>query len=145
MYRFPNLEPVCCSMSGSNCCFLTCIQISQEAGKMVWYSHLLKNFPEFVVVHRVKAFGLVNKAEVDAFMELFSFFNDPMNVGNLISGSFSSSKPNLFFWKFLVHILLKPYPKWTWPSDNSLVATCKSDRTLSFSRSEQQWFTSGFC
>ena len=66
-YSFPNLEPVCCSMSSSNSCFLTCIQISQEAGQVVWYSHLLKNFPQFVAIHRVKGFGIVNKAEVDVF------------------------------------------------------------------------------
>ena len=67
MYSFPNLESVSCSMSSSNGCFLTCIQISQEAGKVVWYSHLFKNFPQFVVIHTVKGFGLVNKAEVSVF------------------------------------------------------------------------------
>ena len=67
MYSFPNLEPVCCFMSGSNCCFLTCIQISQEAGKVIWYSHLLKNFPQFVVIYTVKGFAISNKAEVDVF------------------------------------------------------------------------------
>ena len=61
------LEPICCSMSGSNCCFLTCIQISQEAGKVVWYSHLLKNFSQFVVIHTVKGFSRVNEAEIDVF------------------------------------------------------------------------------
>jgi len=85
MYSFLNLEPVCCSMSGSNCCFLICIQISQEAGKVVWYSYLLKNFPQFVVIHIVKGFGVINKAEVDVFLEFFCFFYDPMDVGNLIS------------------------------------------------------------
>ena len=80
MYSFPDLEPVCCSMSSSNCCFLTCIQISQEAGKMVWYSHLLKNFPQFVVILTVKGFGIVNKADV--FMKYSCFFHDPMDVGN---------------------------------------------------------------
>ena len=68
MYSFSYLEPVCCSMSSSNCCFLTCIHISQEAGQVVWYSQLFKNFPEFLVVHTVK--GTVNKAEVDVFLEL---------------------------------------------------------------------------
>ena len=72
-------------MSGSNCCFLTCIQISQEAGKVVWYSHLFKNFPQFVVIHTIKGFGLVNKAEVDVFLELTCFLNDPTDVHNLIS------------------------------------------------------------
>ena len=86
MYSFPNLEPVHCSMSSSNCCFLTCIQISLEVGKVVWYSHLLKNIPQFVVIHTVKDFGIVNKAEVNAFLELSCFFDDSMDVGNLISG-----------------------------------------------------------
>ena len=82
---FPNLEPVCCSMSSSNCCFLTCIQISQEAGKVVWCSHLLKNFREFVVIHTVKGFGIASIAEVDTFLELSCFFCDPTDVGHLIS------------------------------------------------------------
>ena len=67
MHSFPDLNPVCCSMSSSNCSFLTCVQISQEAGKVVWYSHLFKNFPQFVVIHTVERFGVVNKAEVDVF------------------------------------------------------------------------------
>ena len=75
---------------------------------MVWYSHLFKNFPEFVVVHTVKGFGIVNKAEVDVFLELSCFFSDPMDVGNLISGSSAFSKSSLTIWKFMVHALLKP-------------------------------------
>ena len=94
-------------MSSSNCCFLTCIQISQEADELVWYSHLFKNFPQFVVVHTVKGFGVVNKAEVDAFLEL-SCFDDPKNVGNLISGSLALGKSSLNIWKFTIHVLLKP-------------------------------------
>ena len=86
MYSFSYLEPVCCSMSSSNCCFLTCIQVSQEAGKVVRYSHLL-NFPQFVVIHTVKGFGTVSKAEIDVFLELSWFFHDPVDVCNLISGS----------------------------------------------------------
>ena len=74
---------------------------------MVWYSHLFKNFPEFVVFHTVKSFGIVSKAEVDAFLELSCFFNDPADVGNLISGSSAFSKTTLNIWKFTVHILLK--------------------------------------
>ena len=70
-FLFPDLELVCFSMSSSNCCFLTCIQISQEEGQVVWYSHLLKNFPQFIVIHTVKSFGIVNKAEVDVSLELF--------------------------------------------------------------------------
>ena len=75
---------------------------------MIWYSHLLKNFPQFVVVHTVKGFGVVNKAEVDAFVELSYFFDDPTDVGNLISGSSAFSKSSLNSWKFLVYVLLKP-------------------------------------
>ena len=73
MYSFPDLELVCCFMSGSNCCFLPCTQISQEAGKVVWYPHLFQNF-QFVVIHAVKGFSLVNEAEVDAFLEVSCFF-----------------------------------------------------------------------
>ena len=108
MYSFPSLEPVHCSMSGSNCCFLTCMQISQEASQVVWYSHPFKNFPQFVVIHTVKGFGGVSKAEVDVFLELSCFFNDPVDVGNLISGSSAFSKSTLNIWKFMVDILLKP-------------------------------------
>ena len=95
-------------MSGSNCCFLTCIQISQEAGKVVWCFHLLKNFPQFVVIHTIKGFGVVNKAEVDVFLEFSCFFYDPMNVNNLISGSSAFSKSSLNIWKFMLQVLLKP-------------------------------------
>src|SRR5574337_444231 len=101
MYSFSYLEPVC-YMSSSNCSFLTCIQISQEVGQVVWYSHLLKNFPWFVVIHTVKGFGVVNKAEVDVFLELSCFFYDPVDVGNLISGSSAFSKSSLNIWKFTV-------------------------------------------
>ena len=107
MYFFLNLKPVHCSMSGSNCCFLSWIQVSQEAGQMVCYSHLFKNFPQFVVVHTVKGFGIVNKAEINVFLELFRFFDDPADVGNLISGSSASSKSSLNIWNFSVHKLLK--------------------------------------
>ena len=75
---------------------------------MVLYSHLLKNFPQFVVIHTVKGFDLVNKAEVDGFLEISCFFNAPVDVGNLISGFFAFSKSSLNIWKFTVHILLKP-------------------------------------
>ena len=108
MYSCPYLESVCCSMSSSNCCFLTCIQISQEAGQVVWYSHLFQNFPQIIVIHTVKGFGIVNKAEIDVFLELSCFFGDPMDVGNLISNFSAFSKPSLNIWKFIVHILLKP-------------------------------------
>ena len=87
MYSFPNLEPVCCSVSGSNCCFLTCIQISQEAGKVMRYSHLFQNFAHFVVIHIVKGFSIVNEAEVDVFLKFPCFFYDPADDGNMISSS----------------------------------------------------------
>ena len=84
------------------------MQISHEAGKVVWYSHLLKNFPQFVVTHTVQGFGVVSEAEVDVFLELSCFFYDPMDVGNLISGSSAFSKTSLNIWKFSFHVLLKP-------------------------------------
>ena len=105
MYSFSYLEPVCCSMSSSNCCFLTCILVSQEAGQVVWYSHFFQNFPWFIVIHTVKSLGIVNKAEIDLFLELSCFFHD---VGNLICGSSAFSKTSLNIWKFTVHLLLKP-------------------------------------
>ena len=108
MYSFPDMELVCCSMPSSNCCFLICIQISQEAGQVFWYFHLFQNFPQFVVIHTVKGFGIVNKAEIDVFLELSCFFDNPMDVGNLISGSSAFSKSSLNIWKSTVHILLKP-------------------------------------
>ena len=95
----------CCSMSSSHCCFLICIQVSQEAGQVVWYSHLS---PQFIVIHIVKGFVIVNKAEIDVFLELSCFFHNPADVGNLISGSSAFSKTNLNIWKFMVHVLLKP-------------------------------------
>ena len=94
-------------MSGSNCCFLTCMQISQDAGKVVWYTHLFQNFPQFVVIHIVKDFSIVSETEVDVFLEFPCFLFDSTNVGNLISGSSTFSKPSLYIWKFSVHILPK--------------------------------------
>ena len=82
-------------MPSSNCCFLTCIQVSQEAGQEVWYSHLFQNFPQFIVIHTVKGFDIVNKAEIDVFVEVSCFFDDPADVGNLISGSSVFSKTSL--------------------------------------------------
>ena len=81
------------------------MQISQEAGQVLWYSHLFKNVPQFVVIHTVKGFGIVNKAEVDFFLEFSCFIDDPMDVGNLISGSSAFSKPSLNIWNFTVHVL----------------------------------------
>ena len=105
---FPDLEPVRCSMSGSNCCFLIFIQISLEAGKVVWYSHLLKNFPQFAVFETVKGFSIDNEAEVNVFLEFSCFFYDPTDVGSLIFGSSAFSKSSLNIWNFSVHILMKP-------------------------------------
>ena len=93
-------------MSGSNCFFLTYIQVSQEAGKVVWYSYLFKNFWQFVVIHTVKGFGILNEADV--FLEFSCFFYDPTDVDNLISGSSAFSTSSWNNWKFLVHELLKP-------------------------------------
>ena len=95
-------------MSGSNCCFVTCIQVSQETGKVVWYSHLFKNFPQVVVIHTVKGCSVVNEEEVDVLLEFSCFFYDPTDVGNLISGSSAFSKSILNIWKVMVHTLLKP-------------------------------------
>ena len=108
MYSFSYLVPFCCSMSSSNCCFLTCIQVSQEAGHVVRYSHLFKNFPHFIVIHTVKGFGILNKAEIDVFLELFCYCHDLMDVCNLISGSSAFCKASLNIWKLTVHVLLKP-------------------------------------
>ena len=108
MYSFPDVEPVCCSTSRSHCCFLTCIQISQQAGQVVWYSHLFENFPQFVVIHTVKGFGVISKTEVNVFLVFSCFFKDPTDVGNSVSGSSAFSKSSLNIWKFMVHILLKP-------------------------------------
>ena len=108
MYSFPHLEPARCSMSGSNYCFLTCIQISQAAGKAVWYSHLLKNFPQFVVIHTAKGFGIVNKAEVDVF-----FWNSIV---------FSMIQQMLAIWSLVPLPFLNP----AWTSASSLFTYCWS-------------------
>ena len=113
MYSFSYLEPVCCSMSSSNCCFLTCIQISQEADQMVWYSHLFQNFPQFIVIHTVKGFGIVNKAEIDVFLELSCFLDDSQDVAiwSLVPLSFlkpawtSGSSQFMYCWSLAWRIL----------------------------------------
>ena len=84
------------------------VSVSQEAGQVVLYSHLFQNFPQFLVIDTVKGFGLVNKAEIDVFLEISCFFHDPVDVGNLISGSSAFSKTNLNIWKFMVQVFLKP-------------------------------------
>ena len=102
---FPNLEPVCCSTCCSICCFLTCIQISQETGQVVWYSHLFKNFPQFVVIHTVKGFGIVNKAEVNAFLNSLAF--------------------SMIQWMLLIWSLVPlPFLKPAWTSGSSRFTYC---------------------
>ena len=101
MYSFPNLEPVRCTMYDSNYCFLTCIQVSQEADKVVWYSHLLKNFPQFVVIHTVKVFSIVKEA-VDGFLAFPCFSYDPVDVNSLTSGS-SAFKASLYMEVLCAH------------------------------------------
>ena len=102
------LTRICCAMSGSNYCFLTCMRVSQETGKVICSSNFLKNFPQFVVVHTVEGFCIVNEAEIDIFWKFPCFFYDPTNVGSLISGSSDFSKPSLYIWKFSIHVLLMP-------------------------------------
>ena len=96
------------SISGSKCCFLTCIQVSQETGKVVCYFHLFKNFPQSVMIHTAQGLSIVNEAEIDVFLEFTCFPYNPMNVGNLISGSSAFAEPSLCIRKVSVHILLKP-------------------------------------
>ena len=90
-----------------NCCFLTCRQVSQETGKVIWYSQFFKYFPQFVVIHTVKGFHLVNEAVVDVFLDFPCFLYDPTDAGNLIPGSSAFTKSR-YIWKFLIHVLLKP-------------------------------------
>ena len=97
---------VCCSMSSSNCYFLICIEVSQE--QVVWYAYLLNNFPQFVVIHTIKGFIIVNEAEVDVFLEFPCYFYNAADVGHLSSDSSASSKSSLNIWKFSVHVLWKP-------------------------------------
>ena len=106
-YSFPDLEPIHCSMSGSNCCFLTCLQISQKAGNVFSILISVRIFHS-LLWPTVKVFGVVNKAEVDVFLELSCFFCDPLHVGSLITGSSAFSKSSLNIWKLSVYVLLKP-------------------------------------
>ena len=110
MYTFPNFEPVRCSMSSSNCWFLSYILVSQEKGKVVWYSHLFKNFLRVVVIITVKGFSIVNEAEVDFFFNslAFSLIQWMLAIWFLVSGFSTFSKSSLYIWKFSVHLLLKP-------------------------------------
>ena len=107
IYRLDILLFLFATMSSSNCCFLTCTQVSQEAGQVVWYYHLFQNFPQFIMIYTVKGFGIANKAKV-VFMELSCFFDNPVDISNLISGSSAFSKTSSNIWKFTVHVLLKP-------------------------------------
>ena len=93
-------------MSSSSCCFLICKQVSQEACQVVWYSHHFQNFPQLIVIHTIKGFGIVNKAEIDVFLQFSCFSSDPTDVGNWISGSSAFSKTSLNICKFTVHVLL---------------------------------------
>ena len=95
-------------MSSFNCCLLTWVQISQEVGQVLWYFHLLKNFLQFVVILTVEGFGIVSEAKLDIFLELSCCFDDPADVGNLISCSSAFSKCSFNIWKFMVHVLSKP-------------------------------------
>ena len=95
-------------MSNCKCCFLTCIQVSRESGKVVWYFHLFKNIPQLIVIHTVKGFNVVNEGEIDVFLEFPCFFCDLVDVGNLISDLPDFSKTSLYIWKFSVHVLMKP-------------------------------------
>ena len=134
-------------MSSSNCCFLNCIQVSQDSGQVVWYSHLFHNFPQFIMIHTVKGFDIVNKTEIDVFLDLSCFVDDPGDVGNLISGSSAFSKTSLNIWKFTVHVLLKPglenfehYFTSVWDECNCAVVwvgvkwpfTCRRQQEVSF-------------
>ena len=103
---FPKFISVHFSMSDSNCHFFICIQVSQKTGKVILYSHLFKNFPQFVLIYTVKGFSKVNEADV--FLAFSCFFYDPTDAGNLNSGSSAFSKSSLYIWRFSVHILLKP-------------------------------------
>ena len=107
MYSFSYLEPVCCSMSSSNCCFWPAHRFVRRQVKWSGIPISLRTF-QFLVIHIVKSFGIVNKAEIDVFLEFSWFLDDPVDVGNLISGSSAFSKSSLNIWKFTVHVLLKP-------------------------------------
>ena len=127
-YSFPNFEPICSSISSSNYCFLTCIQVAQETGEVVWYSHLFKNFPQFVVIHTVKGFSIVNEAEADVFLEFPCFLHDPAYVDNLICESSAFYKPNLYIWNFSTYC-------WSlaWRILSITLLSCEMSATL-------QWF-----
>ena len=106
-YVFPFLH--CFSLLFFSQLFVTAPQVSQEASQVVWYSHLFQNFPQFIVIHTVKSFAVVNKAEIDVFLGFSCFYDDPADVGKLISGSSVFSKSSLNIWKFSVHLLLRPW------------------------------------
>ena len=140
-------------MSSSNCCLLPCIEISQEAGQVVWYSHLLKNVPQFVVIHAVSGFSVVSEAEVGVFLEFSCFFYDPTNVGNLmITGSSAFSKSSLYIWNFSVHELPKPslkdyehYFGGMWNERNCTVVWTWQNGTALLWNWNENWPSSGNC
>ena len=105
----PNVEQVHCSMSISNCCFLTCIKFSQKTGKVVWYSYLFKKFSTVCLSNTIKGFSIVNEAGIVVFLEFSSFFYDPTDVINLYSGSSAFSKSSFYIWMFSFDVLLKPH------------------------------------
>ena len=129
MYSFPNLEPVCCSVSGSNYCFLPCIHISQEADKVVWYSHVFKNFQQFVVIHTVKGFGIVNEAEVDVFLELPCFYYDAIQFSSVQL----LSRVRLFAtpWTAACQASLSITNSWSLPKHMSIESVMPSNHLIS--------------
>ena len=135
LYSLLYCETVSCPMFGSKCPFLTHIQVSKKTGKGVWHFCLSKNFPQFVVTHRVKDYSIVNEAEIDDFFFFFlespCFLYDPMNVDNLIAGS-STYKPSLYMWKFLVHVLLKLSLKYFEHNLDSMWNECNCTVTWTF-------------
>ena len=124
MYSFPNFQPIHCSLSSSNYCFLTCIQVAQEAGKVVWNSHLLKNFPQFLVIQKINGFRIVNETEVDIFLEFSFFFCDPTDVGNLISGSSVQFSGSVTFNSLRLHGLQHTRPPCPKPTPRVYSNSC---------------------
>ena len=141
MYSFSYLEPVWCSMSSSNCCFLTYMQVSQETGQMVWYSHLFKNFPQFVVIHTVKGFGIVNKAEIDVFLELRGAAKRSYPQ---LKDRAETESTRMWWrrrgWEELSHIRGQgQWPRWATPHPRSGGATSSKVRSSSYALLEQPW------
>ena len=140
MYSFPDLEPVCCSTSSSNFCFLTCIQISQETGQVVWYSHIFKNFPQFDVIHTVKSFGIVNKAKVDVFLKLswFLMIQQMLAISSLVPMQTNIVNGHLFS----LFIFLS-YLSTTWISYWGIEDSRK--RCIRFMKQDLVWMSARCC